>query len=755
MSKLIHYSGPAGSYILPSGYTRLAYIQSTGSQWVDTRTTLSDKGSTLYIEYEETEIRANTTITGSQLNNNPYILRQTLYRPSSSDNLSLYNSTQNSIKTIIIPRGRIHSYSVINNSNQLTWNINGSTYTYTYTNGNAQTNTQYIFANHIETGAAQQISAKLYMYRLWNQNGQMIRNYVPVQTTSTVISADGTSCSSGSIGLLDLVENKFYQNKGTGIFIAGPECPQGFPTSEYCQVEWLEGTGTQYIDTNIKNNNDYTYEVYGNYTSTIQSNFAGLIGAADANDSNRMSIRYANGYMQGVFYGTSYGTKSLDTARHLFKLNKTSYILDSTTTSINNTTTFTSTTTVNIFRENNSGNQNQRYSKARIEYVKIYNNTTLIHHYIPCYRRSDMKPGMYDIVSRTFLTNSGTGEFLLGPSITFGYGMVMNDVGGTYNLFKSFNVGGRVTLVGTNGFDCIFNDEDHYAFLNMHPCLDGHLYTFFCDVSGLPSNGYIHFNLWNSETYYPWKLFNGHNSKTFLINSSKIPNYGANNYTQLNRMLFDDGSRSTTNGATISIRNMHIVYGPVEDDLSAIPHNISSGEGRMGEKNGSFQFNGIDSYISLLNPGFESFFNNRTWTIGFWMNPTSLPANSNPANWKRLFVYRTKTTSDTSTKQCVIYLTKTGLGISFYADDTEIVIPGLETNKWIHVAYTINGNISTLYVNGVKVGTASKGTCAIPIGSRLDIGMDPGRGMGAFDGKIEGFQLYNECLEATAIPSLM
>ena len=36
MSKIIHYSSPAGSYILPSGYTRLSYIQSTGTQYIDT-----------------------------------------------------------------------------------------------------------------------------------------------------------------------------------------------------------------------------------------------------------------------------------------------------------------------------------------------------------------------------------------------------------------------------------------------------------------------------------------------------------------------------------------------------------------------------------------------------------------------------------------------------------------------------------------------------------------------------------------------
>ena len=36
MSKLIHYSGPAGSILLPQGYTRLAWVESDGTAVIDT-----------------------------------------------------------------------------------------------------------------------------------------------------------------------------------------------------------------------------------------------------------------------------------------------------------------------------------------------------------------------------------------------------------------------------------------------------------------------------------------------------------------------------------------------------------------------------------------------------------------------------------------------------------------------------------------------------------------------------------------------
>lgn len=43
---------------------------------------------------------------------------------------------------------------------------------------------------------------------------------------------------------------------------------------------------------------------------------------------------------------------------------------------------------------------------------KIYENNNLVMHCIPCYRKSDEKPGLYDIVNNVFYTNQGTGEFL-------------------------------------------------------------------------------------------------------------------------------------------------------------------------------------------------------------------------------------------------------------------------------------------------------------------------------------------------------
>lgn len=44
---------------------------------------------------------------------------------------------------------------------------------------------------------------------------------------------------------------------------------------------------------------------------------------------------------------------------------------------------------------------------------KMFVNGIVIQNFVPCVRKSDSKPGMYDTVSKTFYTNAGTGEFIV------------------------------------------------------------------------------------------------------------------------------------------------------------------------------------------------------------------------------------------------------------------------------------------------------------------------------------------------------
>lgn len=43
--------------------------------------------------------------------------------------------------------------------------------------------------------------------------------------------------------------------------------------------------------------------------------------------------------------------------------------------------------------------------------MTIKENDIIVRDFIPCYRKSDSKPGLYDIVNKQFYTNAGSGEF--------------------------------------------------------------------------------------------------------------------------------------------------------------------------------------------------------------------------------------------------------------------------------------------------------------------------------------------------------
>lgn len=61
---------------------------------------------------------------------------------------------------------------------------------------------------------------------------------------------------------------------------------------------------------------------------------------------------------------------------------------------------------------NTSGNAFQLY-KGKLYSLKVYKGEIMLGNFVPCIRKADDKPGMYDTVTKTFYTNAGTGEFII------------------------------------------------------------------------------------------------------------------------------------------------------------------------------------------------------------------------------------------------------------------------------------------------------------------------------------------------------
>lgn len=187
--------------ILPSGYVQLEYIQSSGSQYIDTGFKPNqDTKISITVDFPlsgTTWLYGGRTSAGS--NSLGFL----------SENGSRYRfDYASSINALTAkPTGK---FTIDSDKNKCY--INGElVFTATYTTFASPVN-MYIFNNNNNSSLSGGSSAKLYNCSIYD-NGVSIRNFIPCKNAS------------GTIGLYDSVNNQFYQNAGSGTFIAGPEIP--------------------------------------------------------------------------------------------------------------------------------------------------------------------------------------------------------------------------------------------------------------------------------------------------------------------------------------------------------------------------------------------------------------------------------------------------------------------------------------------------------------------------------------------------
>lgn len=193
--------------------------------------------------------------------------------------------------------------------------------------------------------------------------------------------------------------------------------------SDYIELEYLESTGTQYIDTGIKGNQDTKVEIKYYYYTTSSSN-GRIFGSRSRPLFHEFVIGTFNGAISdntNYFVGYGYSSGENLTLSPV-KINEWFTIIhDRTTHSVNGINypynytykTFETPQNLKIFGFDNAGSIGNP-SIGRCAYVKIWSNNIIIRDFIPVLRKSDSKPGMYDLVSGQFFVNQGTGEFSYG-----------------------------------------------------------------------------------------------------------------------------------------------------------------------------------------------------------------------------------------------------------------------------------------------------------------------------------------------------
>lgn len=99
----------------------------------------------------------------------------------------------------------------------------------------------------------------------------------------------------------------------------------------------------------------------------------------------------------------------------LFLNNRIIYYPDGTTREMNIQETNPTNSSMILFAAYNQDlTQIYRFSKMKLYNFKLYDSTTVVRDYIPCYRKGDGEIGLYELIEGRFLTNQGTGIFNKG-----------------------------------------------------------------------------------------------------------------------------------------------------------------------------------------------------------------------------------------------------------------------------------------------------------------------------------------------------
>lgn len=202
---------------LPSQYIELEYIESSGSQYIDTE----------YVANSTTEIRMVFVLNNKQrygLYGGQLQGVDTALRAFANGNLLYFahggNRTEQSNNLLINTK-----YSLIHNRTKIT--INDIDYITSQSTNYQNTTLTIARCNGFDSDIYAMIG-KIYSFKIYDNNS-LVRDFIPCKQKVY-----------NTIGMYDLVNDKFYINEGTGTFIAGPEIPQEEIVETPDSIDWSE-----------------------------------------------------------------------------------------------------------------------------------------------------------------------------------------------------------------------------------------------------------------------------------------------------------------------------------------------------------------------------------------------------------------------------------------------------------------------------------------------------------------------------------
>ena len=177
----------------------------------------------------------------------------------------------------------------------------------------------------------------------------------------------------------------------------------GWKMINYTPLDYLESTGTQYIDTGY-----IAHDINTSITIKFSNPTAWIFGSVETyGRSDDFGIAVG-----AIRFGTQYTIQGLNFSDNIYTINvnKTGYTVNGQKTYWQNTPVLNCQKNIFLFWANGSGVG----KSGKIYFFKIYDNDVLVRDFIPVLDYNGV-PCMLDKVEQKFYYNAGTGQFIAGP----------------------------------------------------------------------------------------------------------------------------------------------------------------------------------------------------------------------------------------------------------------------------------------------------------------------------------------------------
>lgn len=186
----------------------------------------------------------------------------------------------------------------------------------------------------------------------------------------------------------------------------------------YTELEYIESTGTQYIDTGIIPTSELCLDMSG-IVSSYSTNFAFFGSRKQAVGTDQYAnlfLGMSNGKLRSDYYGSSVSSAGTLSGEFLINRNENSTVANDIEV-VNTNTQVQVSSEVNLYLfATNTNNVASLFGKFKMVSCAISLGSNVLRDYIPC-TNQDGEAGLYDTVGNQFYGNAGTGLFIAGPEV--------------------------------------------------------------------------------------------------------------------------------------------------------------------------------------------------------------------------------------------------------------------------------------------------------------------------------------------------